>query len=143
MRQAGADHRRRLRDRVHEAGAACEQVVRRCVGAAERVGEKRRRRREHHVGRHRGAHEEVDVLALQAGSPERVPRRRKCDVGQRLVVGRDASLADSRALHDPLVGRVDHRRQLVVREHTVGDVDAEPRDADPAPVRDADHGCAS
>ena len=52
---------------------------------------------------------------------------------------RDPPLADAGALHDPLVRRVDERRQLVVREHAIGDVHAEPGDADLASVRDADH----
>ena len=47
------------------------------------------------------------------------------DVGQRLVVGGDAALADARAVADPLVVRVDQRRELVVRQDALGDVAAE------------------
>src|SRR5207342_2470009 len=43
------------------------------------------------------------------------------------------------ALDDPLVRRVDVLLEILVREDAVGDVYAEAGDADPLPVRGADH----
>ena len=105
----------------------------------ERVRHQRRRRREHHVRRHRGADEEVDLARLDAGVRQRLARGGQRDVGQRLVLGGHPPLADPRPLDDPLVGRVDVLREVVVRDDALGDVDAEAGDPDPRPVRRADH----
>ena len=64
----------RLRDRVHEAGAAGEQVVGGRVGHPERVGEQRRAGREHHVRRHRRDDDQVDRRRRRR--PRRPARRR-------------------------------------------------------------------
>jgi hypothetical protein len=80
----GRDHAVRLRERVHEAGAAGEQVVGGRVGHAERVGEQRRARREHHVRRHRRDDDQVDRAASTPASRERGDGRGGGDVGQRL-----------------------------------------------------------
>ena len=76
----GREHPVRLRDRVDEARAAREQVVRRGVRHPERVRQDRRRRREHHVRRHRRADEEVDVRGCDAGvgRARRAQRAARC-----------------------------------------------------------------
>ena len=139
LRETRREHPVGLRDRVHEAGAAGEQVVGGGVGAPERVGHQRGRGREHHVRRHRGADQEVDLARVDAGLGERLARGRQRDVGERLVLRRDAPLADPRPLDDPLVRRVDVLREVVVRHHPVGHVHAETGDPDPRAVRRADH----
>ena len=50
--------------------------------------------------------------------------------------GREPALADPGALDDPLVGRVDELLEILVREDTVGHVDAEAGDPDRAPLAD-------
>ena len=107
LREAGREHRVRLRDRVDESGAAGGEVVGGRVGHAERVGKQRARRRERHVGRHGRDDEQVDRRRVGAGHLERAPCRGQADVGQRLVVGGDPPLADAGALDDPFVVRVD------------------------------------
>ena len=138
-REPGGEHPVRLRDRVDEAGAPGEQVVRRGVGHPELVGEQRGAGREHHVRRHRRAEDEVDRRRLDARALERLPRRGERDVGQRLLLGREAPLADARALDDPLVRRVDELREVVVRHDLRRHVHAETGDPDPRAVRFADH----
>src|SRR5262249_52120624 len=62
------------------------------------------------------------------------------DVGERLALVREAALADPGARDDPLVGGVDPLRELVVRDHPVGRMGAEPRDRDvETRLRRADH----
>ena len=78
-------------------------------------------------------------LPSTPASRERVPGSRKRDVRECLVVRGDASLADSRALDDPLVRGVDVLPQVVVGQHALGHVHAEAGDADPRAVRRADH----
>ena len=79
LREPGRDHAVGLRERVHEARAAGEQVVGGGVGHAERVGEQRRARREHHVRRHGGDDDQVDrgrVDARVGESGDRAPAGR-------------------------------------------------------------------
>ena len=86
LREPGRDHRVRLRDRVHEAGAAGEQVVGGRVGHPERVGEQRRAGREHHVRRHRRDDDQVDRRRRRRRrSPAPRRGRGQRDVGQRLA----------------------------------------------------------
>ena len=63
----------------------------------------------------------------------------EAEVGQRLLGRCDPALADAGALADPLVGGVHHRRELVVRDHALGNVAAEARDRDADAVGVADH----
>ena len=90
-------------------------------------------------GRHRRADEEVDVRSVDAGVVERRARGRKRDVGQRLVLGGDAPLADPGPLADPLVRGLDDLGELLVRHDLLGDVHAEAGDPDPNALRGAEH----
>src|SRR5204863_2296047 len=83
--------------------------------------------------------EEVDVFRIESGLLECRARGGKSNVRQRFFGRGDPALADTRARHDPLVGRVDDARQLVVRQHALGNVTAETRDRDPRALRLADH----
>ena len=127
-REARRHHPVGLRKRVHEAGAAGGEVVRGRVLRAQLVGKDRRGRGEHHVRRHGRDDQEVDVRPVAAGLLERLPRCGHREVGERLRVRGDAALADARALDDPLVRRVDHLRELVVRDHPLGRVGPEAGD---------------
>ena len=78
-------------------------------------------------------------FAVDAGLRERGRARGQREVGERLLLRGDAPLADAGALEDPLVGGVDVLRELVVRDHAVRHVAAEPGDRDvhaglPAPI---------
>jgi hypothetical protein len=95
--------------------------------------------REHHVRRHRGADDQVDVVGRCAGVLERSPRRGQRDVGERLVLRDHPALADARPLEDPLVRGVDVLREIVVRHDAVGDAHAEPGDPDADAVCRSDH----
>ena len=111
-------HAVRLRDRVHEAGAAGEQVVGGRVSASPSVSaSKRGRGREQHVRRDGGADHEIDLRRVRAGLGERLPDGRESDVAERLVLRREPPLADSGPLEDPLVRGVDVAGQIVVRHH--------------------------
>jgi hypothetical protein len=104
------------------------------------IGEQRRRRREHHVGRHRGADEEVDVLRRHACIDECRTGGGQSDVGERFLFRCDSSLADPSALPDPLVGSVHDLRELGVRHDLLGHVHAEARDADADALSSSEHG---
>ena len=138
-RQAGGEHAVGLGDRVHEPRAPGEQVVGGRLRHSELVRHQRGRRREHHVGSDRGADQEVDLARIHARVGERCARGGQRDVGQCLVLGGHPPLADAGALHDPLVRRVDVLREVVVRDHAVRDVHAEPGDPDPRAVGATDH----
>src|SRR6476646_1941114 len=142
IREPGREHRLGLRDRVDEACATGREVVGGGVRHAERVGEERRRGRKRHIGRDRRNDEQVDRRRLDLRHLERAPAGGKRDVGEGLVLARDPALADARTLADPFVVRVDERRELVVREHTLRHMAAEAGDRDRLAVRAADHGFA-
>ena len=120
LREPAGEHPVGLRERVHEAGAAGGEVVGGRVRRPSWSARIAAGRRERHVGRHRRDDQEVDVLPVEprlrrgrSGSGQR-------DVGQRLVRAGDPPFADTRALDDPLVGRVDEARELVVRDDALG-----------------------
>ena len=71
---------------------------------------------EHVLGRRRRHDHEPDVLGAAARPPERdFPRRRRM-IRERLFGLEQAPRADPRARRDPLVGRVDDRADLLVRQ---------------------------
>ena len=90
-------------------------------------------------GRHRRDDDQVDRGSVDARIGQGGDRGGRRDVGERLLLGRKAPLADAGALDDPLVRRVDELLEILVREDTVRDVDAEAGDADPPAVGRADH----
>ena len=76
--------------------------------------------------------------------PLQRPRARRATAGSAMSVSAsllagDPPLADPGALDDPLVGRVDELRQLVVRDAPAPARAAEARDPDPGAVGGADH----
>ena len=126
-----------LRDRVHEARAAREQVV----GAGIRARPSVSARSAELVGNIMSGVTVAQIRKSISGRVdpcigERRPRGRQRDVGERLVVGGDPPLADPGALDDPLVGRVDELRRSSFVITRSGHVDAETRDPDPHAVRD-------
>ena len=139
LEKARGEHRVRLRERVDEAGAAREEVVGGGLRHPELVGEQRRGRREHHVGRHRRADEEVDVGRIHSGLRERRPSRGQGDVGQGLVLSGDAALADPGPLEDPLVGGVDDLASSAFVSTRSGTCVPSPVIPIRVPVVDADH----
>ena len=96
----------RLRERVHEAGAAGGKVVGSGIRRPELRGEKRAGGREKHVRCHRRDDDEVELGRVHPGLLESLPRCRESEVARRLTRFRDVALLDSRALGDPLVGGV-------------------------------------
>src|SRR5262249_34533953 len=90
------------------------------------VGEKRRGRGEHHVRRDGRDDQQIDVRAVATGLLERLPRRRQRQIRKRLRFASYPAFADARALHDPLVRGVDHLCEVVVRDHALGRVGAQP-----------------
>ena len=117
-----ADHERASREaaasmpyacatRVHEPGAAREQVVGGRVVRPERVGEQRGVVGNIMSGVTVAQMSRSMSAAVDAGFGERLPRGGQRDVRERLVVACDAALADARALADPLVRGVDDRRR--------------------------------
>ena len=51
------------------------------------------------------------IDCASTGVVERRPRGLHAEIGGELAVRRDVALADAGALHDPLVGRIDHPRE--------------------------------
>ncbi len=87
-----------------------------------------RRRRKGVVGRRGGEHDQVDVGGIEARVGERRARGVQADVGRELAGRRYVALADAGALHDPLVGSIDHARQLVIGEDPLRQVAAATHD---------------
>ena len=133
------EHPVRLSDRVHEPGATRGEVVGGRILGAELVGKDRAGRRKRHVGRDGCDDDQVEVGGRNACVLERLFGCRQRQVGEGLLRRSDPALADAGALHDPLVGGVHHRRELVVGHDALGNVRAEARDRDADAVRRADH----
>ncbi len=115
---------------VHEAAARRVEVDRRALGT-EGVLDERRGRGDQAVRRRRGEEDRVDRAWLDVGPVERGPRGGKAE---RRGAAADTSLPDAGPLGDPLVGRVQGARQLVVGHHPVGQPHA------PAGHSEARHG---
>ena len=105
------------RQREDEAGAGGHHVEAGRARRPELVAHEDGRRRHVVVGRARAEDDEVEIGRVEAGNSQGVARGMDAQSGGRLVVRRDATLADPRAAHDPLVGGLDHCRQVVVRHH--------------------------
>ena len=73
---------------------------------------------------------EVELGRGHAGVLERLASRREREVARRLVAVGDAPLLDPGAGRDPFVRRLDHALEVGVRQHPLGRVGAEARDAD-------------
>ena len=107
-----------------------EKVVGGRLLGAKLVRDEGRGRREEHVRGGRGDDDEVEVLRVDAGVLERLPRGRERQVARRLARSGDAALLDPRPRRDPLVGGVHHALEVGVRQHLVGDVGADAGDPD-------------
>ena len=131
----GTDHQRALEgacaqeivgggEREHETGAHGLKVEGRAMIDAEPVLHGDSRRREGVVRRRGRQHDQVDRLRVHAGIAERRLRRLDRQVRGEFALGRDVPLANTGALHDPLVGGVDPRRQLRVGHHLLRQIRA-------------------
>ena len=80
--------------------------------------------REQHVRGHRADDDQVDVLGLETGPLDRFFRRLGSQVAGGDARVDDVALANAGALHDPLVGGVDHLLEIGVgqqaRRHVGG-----------------------
>ena len=116
----GADHQRALGqavleeavgggDGIDEARADRLDIEGGAVVHAELLLDDRGGRREGHVGRRRRDDDQVDVVVRHAGiRPAPCAGRVHGEIGGVLALGGDVALPDAGALHDPLVGGVDH-----------------------------------
>src|SRR5208282_2015923 len=68
------------------------------------------------IGRRRRQHDEIDLGGRDGAILERAARGAERQIGRALAFGRDVPLADSRALDDPRVGRIDAPCELVVAD---------------------------
>src|SRR4029077_6010628 len=84
-----------------------------------------------------------DLRSVDPRLFERLASGGEAQVRERLLGRCDPALADAGALADPLVGRVHHGRELVVRDHALGNVATEARDGDADAVGGPDAGGAA
>ena len=116
----GADHDNLLaRSRLDELGARrqCEEepaasrrnVVCESVFATRLVGDQITRRREEHIGGHRGADHQIHLHRVYARLVQQVDDRAGTHIGSADAFAlEDMARLDADMRHDPLVGRVDH-----------------------------------
>ncbi len=78
--------------------------------------------REGQVRRGGGHDDEVEVLGGAASRGEGLLRRLDGKIGDRLIRGGAPALVDPGAFEDPIIGRVDDLRQVLVGEHLFGKV---------------------
>ena len=100
--------------RVDEPRAGRGDVHRGRSRVADGLLDQGRRRRHPVVGGERREQDEVDLVGLDAGRPDRAHRGDGGHRGRRLVGRGDPALADPRPRHDPFVGGVDHPLEVVV-----------------------------
>src|SRR6188508_195842 len=134
---AGSDQLVCNREPVNETAALIANVERQARLYAEPLVKQRRVPGEVDVGAQRAAHDRVDVGGLQPGYVERAPR---CDLGERnaaAIVVDVASFAYPGTFHDPFVGRVDERSEVIVRDHGLRYLETPPEN--PAALRRLAH----
>ncbi len=100
------------RQRVEEAGADRLDVEGDAIVDAECGLDQGRARREGLVGGRRGEHDQADLLGLDPGRGERLPRCLGRQRRRRLAVGGDVARFDAGPLDDPFVGRLDPLGEL-------------------------------
>ena len=115
--RSGRHQLARRRERIGERRTRRVQIEPPRAVRADLVLNKTRRAREHHVRRDRADNDHVDVVGRQARALDRLQGGFLAQVGGRHARIHDVSLADADALHDPLVGGVDHPRKVVVGQH--------------------------
>src|SRR5207248_3834722 len=107
-------HRIGDRQRVEEAGAHGVHVESDAVVDPERRLDLGCGRWKSLVGRRGRKHDDVDVAGVDAGMIERAARGLGSEAARRLPVRRDVAVADTGALDDPLIGRVDGLGQFLI-----------------------------
>ncbi len=110
------------RDEAVDEARAADLERHRAAVRFERVLDLARRRRGEVVRARRRDEDQVEVLAREACTVERPASRFDAEVARGLVLGREVALLDARARLDPLVGRVDDLREVVVRDDVFGGV---------------------
>ena len=131
----GADHQRALegagaqeivggRQREDEARADRLQVEGRAMVDAERVLHRDRGGGKGVVRRRGRQHDQVDRLRVDPGIGQRRARRIDRQMRGELALGGDVALPDAGALHDPLVGGVDPRRQFGIGQDLLRQIGA-------------------
>ena len=117
-----AHHGFRHVERVNETAARRDEVESRRVLRANRARDATRDRWARHLHRDGCHDDEIEIFSLDAGIFDRAL---ECALRERRATLRaeikDASLLDAGALRDPLVARVEHAREVVVCEATLGD----------------------
>src|SRR6516165_9876420 len=130
-----ADHQRTLecagleqtvdgRKPEHEARTHRLQIEGGTAGNAETGLDGDRGRRKGIVGGGGREHDQIDRLRIEPGGGKRRARGGKRHVRSGFSLCRDAPLANAGALHDPLVGRVHHPRQLGIAEDSARQITA-------------------
>ena len=123
LARTGLDELGARREGEEEAAASRRHVVGEGVLAAGLVGDQVARRREEHVGRHRGADHHVDIHWVHARLVQQVDDRAGSHVGgSHAFALEDMTRLDADMRHDPLVARIDHPAQFVVRQDVIGKV---------------------
>ena len=131
----GADHQRALEragaqeivgggEREDEARAHRLQVEGRAMVDAEPVLHRDRGRGKGVVRRRGRQHDQVDRLRIDPGIGERRARGVDRQMRGELALGGDMALPDAGALHDPLVGGVDPRRQFGIGQDLLRQIGA-------------------
>jgi len=69
------------------------------------------------IGRRGRQHDQVDRLGVKPRMMQRRARSLDRQVRGELALGGDVALADARALHDPLVGRINAARQFGIGQN--------------------------
>ena len=113
---------------VDPAGTRGGDIERRGVPGAEQRLEIAGGRGKPAIGADGAQDDRVDLLGGDAGLGHRAARRGVAETGERLPRPGDAALPDAGALHDPLVGGVEVRREIGVGHDPVGHRGAQPGD---------------
>jgi hypothetical protein len=119
----GADHERVLvracrhqlaggRQRIGERGTGSADVEAPRVVSADLVLNQASRAREHHVGGDGADHDDADVVGRETRPRDGRDRGFPAEIRRRDPRPRDVALANADALHDPLVGRVEHLLEI-------------------------------
>jgi hypothetical protein len=103
-------------------------VESRAVMDAELALHRDRGRREGVVRRRGRQHDEIDRLRIDARILERGARGAERKMRGQLALGRDMARTDAGALHDPVVGGLDHPREVVIRQDTARQIAAAAED---------------
>ena len=111
---------------VDEAGTGGRNVER-GNGPAAKIGLNQiGRRRAHHVRRDRGTDDQIDVLRRDSRNGQGFPGRFRSHRGRRIGRADDPPFANAGPRANPFVGRIERRREFIVRHDAVGHATARP-----------------